>query len=115
MKLILVADPDEVYRKGLKQCLTEWGLRVIEVADGKTALKVCQEGSPDLVIADLSLPGMSGAELAKTLKKTKSEIPVILISTNELTSPVPAAGFFQKPFIFAKLFRTMETILGTKL
>ena len=70
--LILVADDEKNTREGLKWALESRDLGVALAADGQKALENVREASPDIVIADLKMPGLDGMEL---LKKVKRESP----------------------------------------
>jgi two-component system secretion response regulator SsrB len=66
-----------------------------EAADGLDAIELSQQLRPDLILLDLSLPGMNGFEVARELKRTSPSIPVLMFTgfkTPSLESEAIAAG-----------------------
>jgi DNA-binding NtrC family response regulator len=79
-KRILVVDDDESLRWVTQAQLQQSGYQVDAAANGKEALARIQETPPDLVIADLMMPGMSGVELLRNIRADYPEIIVILVT-----------------------------------
>lgn len=79
-KRILVVDDDESLRWVTQAQLQQSGYQVDAAANGKEALAKIQETPPDLAIADLMMPGMSGVELLKSIRADYPEIIVILVT-----------------------------------
>ena len=77
---ILVIDDDEDCRLLTKRRLALDGDLVEVVESGEAALDKLKEGSFDLVITDRTMPGMSGDELAKAVKKKFPNVPVIMLT-----------------------------------
>ena len=77
---ILVADDDAVIREGLRRVLGREGYEVEAQPNGRLALDRMQEGSFDLLITDLKMPGMSGLEVLQAVRILQPATPVILIT-----------------------------------
>jgi CheY-like chemotaxis protein len=79
---ILVAEDEPAVRAILARLLREHGYTVLEARDGSHALELAEgaPAPPDLVIADVVMPGMGGKQLAGALAARWSGIPVIFIS-----------------------------------
>jgi len=77
---ILVVDDDENIQEILQDILSLEGHQVQSASSGDEALKIFNSSDFEVVITDLGMPGMSGWELAKEVKKSKSQIRVILIT-----------------------------------
>jgi two-component system invasion response regulator UvrY len=79
---ILIADDHAVVRKGLRQILTETSdLRVVdEAVDGEDVLDKVKKKSYDVIVLDISMPGMSGLDVLKKLNTEYSNIPVLVLS-----------------------------------
>jgi two-component system invasion response regulator UvrY len=79
---ILLADDHCAIRQRLKQILLdEYPLsRIEEVADGDGLLRQALEEDWDLVIADISMPALSGLEALRHIRKTNPSLPVLLLS-----------------------------------
>ena len=80
MKTVLLIEDDELLKSGLQEVLETQGFRVVGAADGLEALTWISEIKVDLVITDLMMPGMNGAELIHRLTKTHPHLPVIVAS-----------------------------------
>ena len=82
---ILIADDHGVLRAGLRAMLNaEPNHKVIaEAADGPTALRLAAELSPDVLLLDVSMPGMTGIEVTRQLKKTRPETRVLILTLHE--------------------------------
>lgn len=79
---ILVADDHAIVRKGLKQILAELPERVFltEAIDGNDALEKIAEKSFDIVLLDISMPGKSGLDVLKQIKKEQPALNVLMLS-----------------------------------
>lgn len=78
---ILVADDHPIIRDGLKLFLTHsLDLQVSEARDGYEAIEHVQNHSVDLVILDLSMPGLSGLDTLKQIKQLRPSLPVLALS-----------------------------------
>jgi len=79
---ILIADDHTVVRKGLRQILAEGFKRASfsEVATGQEALELVWKEPWDIVILDLTMPGRSGLEVLKEIKRTRPKLPVLILS-----------------------------------
>ena len=82
---LLLADDHPVLRAGLKALLSsEPDLKVIAEADtGTAAVELARSLRPDLVVMDVSLPGLNGAEATREIKTQRSELPVLALSVHE--------------------------------
>jgi two-component system invasion response regulator UvrY len=79
---ILIADDHAVVRKGLRQILTETpDLRVLdEAVDGEDVLEKVKKKSYDVIVLDISMPGISGIDVLKRLNAEYPHIPVLILS-----------------------------------
>jgi CheY-like chemotaxis protein len=95
---ILIVDDTPLIRRALRACLEEnhkdWKV-CGEAADGTAALDMAQELKPDLIVLDLSMPGMNGFELASKLKDSSPSLPLLMFAsfkTPQLEREAMAAG-----------------------
>jgi CheY-like chemotaxis protein len=117
---VLVVDDSTSVRKVLERLLSTRGLVVTTSETAEQGLEALRHSTPDLVIADVVMPGMSGFELCQMLKlsKTTQAVPVILISgiINEgVVAQAQQAGAFDvvsKPFTPEDLFPKIERALS---
>src|SRR5262245_10428940 len=76
---ILVVDDETQITRVLKTTLTSQGYEVKTAADGESGLNATLDWLPDLVITDLSMPGMNGVELCRAVRE-RSQVPIIILS-----------------------------------
>lgn len=105
MKKILVIDDDVHISDMIEEALTKEGYSILKAYSGTEALYVLSKTSPDLILLDLMLPGLSGEELLPKIK----DIPVIVISAKlDVDNKVRllldgAADYITKPFDLSEL------------
>jgi CheY-like chemotaxis protein len=87
LKVLVVEDSEHV-RYFARQLLGELGCSVIEASNGNEALEQLKAHDVDLVFSDIVMPGMSGLDLAKEIRETYTDVPVLL-----------ASGYSSKQFI----------------
>lgn len=82
---IVIADDHLVVRKGVRVILEmERDLRVVgEARDGPEALALCRELEPDIVLLDISMPGINGIEVARRVQQEQPQTRVILLTMHE--------------------------------
>jgi len=104
---ILIVDDEEPVRDFLSQFLEDAGYRVIQAINGAQALTATAHDRPDLVIADIMMPVLSGAELCRRLKAQADTwaIPVILMSSagERAADGTGADAFVDKPFVLDEM------------
>jgi two-component system, OmpR family, response regulator CpxR len=78
-KVILCVDDNEQDLSVLKFMLVTNGYRVLAATNGQEAIDIFQENAVDLVLADHSMPQMSGDQLVGRLKQIASHVPMVLL------------------------------------
>jgi two-component system, NarL family, invasion response regulator UvrY len=103
MLRILIADDHPVVRQGLKRILLEEfsPVHIEEAENTNLLIEKAMEGSWDLVISDLAMPGGGGIVALKKIKLMKKDLPILIVSTypaEQYESRVIKAGasFFVK-------------------
>ena len=94
---VLIVDDHKMFRDGLRGLINaEPGMEVVgEAVDGKEAIELARRLSPDIVIMDISMPGMNGIEAMRYLIKDSPKVKVIMLSmysSGPLVQSVLAAG-----------------------
>ena len=80
---VLLADDHSIVRRGLRGLLEAAGLSVVaEAADGLEAVRLCEEQHPDLLILDITMPKLSGIEVAARAQKMDRPPGVIILSVH---------------------------------
>jgi DNA-binding NarL/FixJ family response regulator len=82
MTRILVADDHQIVRAGLKNLLSDYTEFAVEgeAGSGTEAVKMVRESDWDIVLLDVSMPDMNGVDTLKQIKRTKPELPVLILS-----------------------------------
>ncbi|MEW6211598.1 MAG: response regulator [Acidobacteriota bacterium] len=86
-KKILVVDDDRLMRMMLTMMLTRAGYQVISAENGRDAIDVAQEESPDLVLTDGLMPDMHGLAVCKALKRLARPPRVVLLTATTTHKP----------------------------
>ncbi|MFL0804014.1 MAG: Hpt domain-containing protein [Agarilytica sp.] len=83
VKQVMVVDDSVTVRKVTSRFLEREGFDVITAKDGVDAIRLLQEGLPDLMLLDIEMPRMDGFEVAKTVRSTKrwESLPIIMITS----------------------------------
>lgn len=82
---VIIVDDHTVVREGIRSVLDDDpGVRVVaDAADGATALALAEKLEPDVMILDMTMPGMSGVEVADEIRKRKPGIAVLILSMHD--------------------------------
>jgi CheY-like chemotaxis protein len=120
-KTLMLVEDEEMVALISDQMLTRLGYKVFVARSGPDALSIFQEHREkiDLVILDMIMPGMSGAETFERLKTIDPEVNVLLSSGYPLNGPAEdivrrgCRGFIQKPFTIEQLSHKIREILSS--
>jgi DNA-binding response OmpR family regulator len=120
MKTILLADDEANLRTLVHTTLEDPRYRIIEAADGVTALEAARKDIPDLVILDWMMPGMTGIEVAKALRQdaATAHIPIIMLTAKGQEKDKAQGrtfgidAYLVKPFSPLELLEKVQEILG---
>ncbi len=79
---VLIADDHAIVREGLKQIVAESSDMIVadEAGDGKEALKKALEGDFDVVVLDITMPGINGLDALKQIRSQKPKLPILVLS-----------------------------------
>jgi len=82
---VLLADDHSIVRAGLRRIIEESAdIEVIaEADDGRNAIKLAREKSPDVAVIDISMPGLDGLEVISQLKIYMPHLPIIILTMHE--------------------------------
>jgi DNA-binding NarL/FixJ family response regulator len=82
---VLVADDHTIIRDGLRQILADTPDLVVagEAANGNEALERVRDGTWDVLVLDVSMPGRSGLDLIKQIRKEKPRLPILVFSMHQ--------------------------------
>lgn len=119
MKTLLLADDEPNLRMLARITLEDPKYRIIEAADGASALELARVEHPDLLVLDWMMPGMSGIEVARSLRQdpATASIPIIMLTSKgqeadkEQGRAVGAFAYLVKPFSPLELLEKVEQVL----
>ncbi|MEE9255926.1 MAG: response regulator [bacterium] len=121
MSRILIVDDSGIARKFIRRCLEMSGCEdatFFDAEDGAKALEILQESPADLILTDLNMPVMEGAEFLKRVKEDPKlkDIPVLLITSAEnpaMAQQLADLGAYKvlgKPISPADLFPILQEL-----
>ena len=114
-QVVLAVEDDPTIREGIRILLAGEGYTVIEASSGEEALKR-MDGSVDLVILDIMLPGISGLKVCEELRKSYNT-PILFLTAksqeSDKTIGLLAGGddYLSKPFSYAELIARVKALL----
>ena len=112
MSRVLIVDDEPHIREVLSDFLTRVGDEVATAATGAAALEAVPTFQPDVILLDMVMPGMSGADVLDALRRAGLTIPVILISGQPITPPEGVFAFLKKPFDLRKVAELVTAAVG---
>ncbi|MGH8965418.1 MAG: response regulator transcription factor [Actinomycetes bacterium] len=114
---VLVVDDDATVRDVVGRYLDEAGYQVDLAADGPTGLRAAREREPDAVVLDLMLPGMSGLDVCRELRREDERLPIVMLTAlgeeddRVLGLELGADDYVTKPFSARELVLRVGSVL----
>jgi CheY-like chemotaxis protein len=114
--VVLIVEDDDIVATAASDVISSMGYRAVWARDGWQALGALERERPTMMLVDLSLPGMSGSEFLRSVRKTPSwsDIPrFIMTGTNDSMIGVREdTAVFYKPFDMDALMQLVERHCG---
>jgi two-component system response regulator MtrA len=118
-KMVMIVDDEPAMCAILKRIISGEGYRTITAKDGEEALTLYVRYRPDVVLLDLMMPGLSGLDVCRRIKKYSPTTRVIYLSAKETPTPPweegdelgKADAFLSKPATSAKILSTIKKVL----
>lgn len=114
MRRVLIVDDNEAIRDSLADALEGEGWTVRAVSDGVAAVAAATTESPDVVLLDLMMPGLDGADVACRLREAGCRASIVVLSADRWgearAKEVGAAAFMPKPFELDALLGLLERL-----
>jgi len=120
MAKILLVEDNEMNRDMLSRRLERRGYQVVMAGDGQQGVEMAQTEAPDLILMDMSLPGIDGWEAARRIKQSPDTrgIPVIALTSHAMAGDREQAlasgcdDYDTKPVDLPRLLEKMAVLLG---
>ena len=115
--IVLLAEDDTVTREAVAELLEAEGHRVLAARDGREALDFWKSHRPGLVLLDIMMPGASGYEVCRTIRRDDRRTPVLFLSAKSeevdvvLGLELGADDFLRKPFGKHELLARVRAVL----
>jgi len=108
---VLIVDDEPLVCGLLRDFLATVSDEVATATSGTDALKIVRVFQPNVILTDMMMPGMSGADLLDALRQAGVTVPVILMSGKPLTMPEGFFGLLRKPFDLLELAEVVTAAL----
>lgn len=114
---VLLAEDDVAIARAIRDGLTAAGFQVLVVGDGTRVLPAVMANSFSLLLLDLMLPGLDGVEVCRELRRSRYDIPVLMLTARDsLRDRVTgldagADDYLVKPFEFPELLARVRALL----
>ena len=117
MPRILIVDDEPEMLRGLEDNLRFEGYQTVTAGDGKRGLALALSEAPDLILLDVMMPGMSGWDLCRELRRRGLDTPVIMLTARGaevdrvLGLELGADDYVTKPFSLRELMARIRAVL----
>lgn len=117
MKTILIVEDDRSINMGLAKNLKYEGYHVLSAEDGERGLRLAVDGKPDAIVLDVMLPGASGFEVCRSLRRARIHTPILILTARDqevdkvMGLDLGADDYMTKPFSLAELIARVKALL----
>ncbi len=116
MRILLIEDEEKVSRF-VEGGLVAASYAVDAVQDGPTGVEMAEAYQYDLIILDLMLPGMSGGQVLRSIRRSNHQVPILILTARDTVADkvehfeIGADDYLTKPFAFAELLVRVKALL----
>jgi DNA-binding response OmpR family regulator len=113
---VLVVEDERRMAELLRQGLEEEGHKVVLAPDGRKGLEMAESYPFDVILLDVMLPGMDGFTVAKKLRGTRNQTPILMLTARDATQDqieglnLGADDYLVKPFSFDVLLARLRAV-----
>jgi DNA-binding response OmpR family regulator len=113
---VLVVEDERRMAELLRQGLEEEGHSVVLASDGRDGLAMAESHPFDAIVLDVMLPGLSGFSVAKKLRASRNQTPILMLTARDATSDIVeglnlgADDYLVKPFSFEVLLARLRAV-----
>jgi len=114
---ILLAEDDPVTLEALATCIESEGFSTLQATNGREAIELWRDKSPDLVCLDIMMPEFSGYDVCRRIRQSDREIPILFLSAKNQEIDIVAGleigadDFIRKPFTRREVMARIKAIL----
>ncbi|KAA0217302.1 MAG: response regulator [Leptolyngbya sp. PLA3] len=114
---VLIVDDDRDVLESMTAAFRAEGAETLTAADGNTAVHLCQEAEPDVVILDMMLPGRSGFLALEKIKGNEDSPLVVMVTANEgkrhqaYAESLGVDAYLLKPVPLQRLIETVDELI----
>jgi two-component system response regulator MprA len=115
---VLVVDDERAVRESLRRALELEGYEIELAADGQEALyRLESEAQPDALVLDVLMPGVDGLEVARTVRRSGSRVPILMLTARTQVEDrvegldAGADDYLTKPFALEELLARLRALL----
>jgi two-component system cell cycle response regulator DivK len=118
--VVLIVEDHKDNRAIYRTILEHDGYRVVEAADGETGIAAAHDERPDLILMDISLPGLNGWEATRRLKASREteSIPIVAVTAHamngdrEKSLSAGCASYVSKPATPQRILEVVRAFIG---
>ena len=115
---VLVVEDEPSIRELLCDAFEQEGLEVVAASEGEQAIRIAKDRRPALVLLDMGLPIIDGAEVADAIRDAYGDsVPFVVVTASrrieDAAARIGAARYFTKPFDVPELVRAVRAALET--
>ncbi|MGD2069841.1 MAG: response regulator [Gemmatimonadota bacterium] len=119
-RTVLLVEDNEDNRVVYATMLEHHGYRVMETGNGEDAVRLAEEGKPDLILMDISMPGIDGWTATERIRANPStrDIPVVAVTALALpehrarAESVDCDGYLTKPCEPRRILQEVRSLIG---
>ena len=115
---VLVVEDEPTLARIIKDALEANGIRVTLAYDGESGLQAFADIGPDIVVADIMMPRLSGLDMVRSIRQTDTRTPILFLTAKSTVDDVVegfhAGGndYLKKPFSMKELMVRIQALLG---
>lgn len=117
-RAVLVVDDDSTVCASLVELLALEGYRPLTAASGQEALTVIASRSPDVILLDMLMPGVTGWAVAQQLQAAGSAIPIVVMTAaprgRAWADELHAVDYLAKPFAWIDVLATLDRVWSSR-
>jgi two-component system, cell cycle sensor histidine kinase and response regulator CckA len=114
---VLLVEDEAPVRSSIRRALERQGYRVLDAAHGLDAVAAFERsaGNVDMLLTDVVMPQLGGRPLVERLRRSKPDLPALLMSGYHIEGPVGELPLIQKPFDMTVLVQRVRAVLDAKV